>query len=182
MHEVLDVDSRRGGAGAHRFRPEEARQRRGVAAKHTLARAHRCMAPARPAVAYSGPATHASCSHDGGADGDELQGQSRRNNSIGRCGANGGRSRRGWLGLRKSRSRETGRPWSFGGDGHGCARSSGADREQRRSGEASEGVRAARRLYIASVGEVAVMRTGTRATRRSALHGRHGAVHVLKSE
>ena len=95
---------------------------------------------------------------------------------------NGGRSRRGWLGLRKSRSRETGRPWSFGGDGHGCARSSGADREQRRSGEASEGVRAARRLYIASVGEVAVMRTGTRATRRSALHGRHGAVHVLKSE
>ena len=140
------------------------------------------MAPARPAVACSGPATHASRSRDGGAGGGELQGRSQRNNSMGRYGANRGRSRRGWLGLRKSRSRETGRPWSFGGDGHGCARSSGADREQRRSGEASEGVRAARRLYIASVGEVAVMRTGTRATRRSALHGRHGAVHVLKSE
>jgi len=48
-------------------------------------------------------------------------------------------------------------------------------------GRRVRGVRAARHLYIASVGEVAVMRTG-RATQHSALHGRHGAVQVLKSE
>ena len=76
----------------------------GVAAQHQGVPAHPLRLSAWPEMTQGGPATHASCSRDGGAGGGELQERSRRNSSMGRCGANGGRSRQGWWGLRKNRS------------------------------------------------------------------------------
>ena len=76
----------------------------GVASQHQGVHAHPLRLSAWSETTQGGPATHASCSRDGGAGGGELQERSRRNSSMGRCGANGGRSRRGWWGLRKSRS------------------------------------------------------------------------------